>query len=49
MTDQKPEPQDKAVAEELKGVPEEFLQDAGEPEESVWPITTTWVAEPPRA
>ena len=30
MTDQKPEPQDKAVAEELKGVPEELLDHGDE-------------------
>ena len=35
MTDQKPEPQDKAVAEELKGVPEEFLDQGGEGESAL--------------
>ena len=38
MINDKPEPdgheEDREVAEELKGVPEEFLQDAGEPEET---------------
>ena len=35
MTDQKPEPQDDAVAEELKGVPEEFLNQGVEGESAL--------------